>query len=57
MVNLKLVNFKIDDELVQKIDSVVQQSNNKYRDRTHFLILAAQKLLEEEAKLKEVPNE
>ncbi len=40
-----LINFYIDEELKKEIDKCVSKSNNKYKDRTHFMILAIQEKL------------
>ena len=46
----KLINFWCDIELIKKIDLTVLSSKEKYKDRTHFLILAIQEKLEKENK-------
>lgn len=42
------VNFLVDDELLNQIDSLVETSNQKYNSRTHFIILAIIDKLEKE---------
>lgn len=43
-----LYNFNMDKELIDKVDEVIAKSNNKYKDRTQFVILAIQDLIKKE---------
>jgi len=47
---MKLYNFNFEEELIKQIDKAVSKSNNQYRDRTHFIILAIQEKLKKEIK-------
>lgn len=46
----KLFNFNCGEELIKKIDGIVDDSKNKYKDRTQFLILAIQEKLVKEGR-------
>ena len=43
-----LINFMCDDELISTIDEFIKLSNNKYKDRTQFIIISMQDLLARE---------
>lgn len=51
-----LINFYIEDELKDKIDEFVSKSNNKYKDRTQFMILAIQEKLNEGKGINQPPT-
>ena len=47
---MKLINFNCDENLIDEVDKIVENSNSKYKDRTQFMILAIQKSIKEELK-------
>jgi len=44
----RLFNFQCDEELIKLIEEVIDRSNNQYKDKTHFIILALQEKIERE---------
>lgn len=44
----KLTNFYIDEELINNVDDIISKSNNKYKDRTQFIVLAIQEKINNE---------
>ena len=45
---MKVYNFNFEEELIAKVDNVIKKSNNKFRHRTHFVILAMQDMIKRE---------
>ena len=45
---VKLHNFNSDEELISQVDVAIANSKNKFKDRTHFVVLALQEKIERE---------
>ena len=46
---IKQYGFNVDDSLMKKVDDIVKK-NNKYKDRTQFIVLAIENLCSSEVK-------
>lgn len=45
---VKLYNFNLDEEIISQVDVAIANSKNKFKDRTHFVVLALQEKIERE---------
>jgi metal-responsive CopG/Arc/MetJ family transcriptional regulator len=56
MSEKKLVNFYLEEELIKKIDMVIEASENQYKDRTQFITIALQNAVLKEFKKKHLED-
>ena len=47
---MKLYSFNMKEGLIDQVDKVIESSNNRYKDRTQFVIIAIQELIKKETK-------